>query len=87
MLNIGGAVLDTKTGYILGALFILTSGLIFTIERLIAYVHWVGQVNTGTWDTVPQTMPLFNNLFIVLFFIVGIGFMGISFEKARNTPK
>ncbi len=73
--------MDKKTSLILGSLFILTSGLIFTIERLTAYVYWSAQINTGTWDTIPQAMPLSDNLFTGLFFLVGIVFIIVSFKK------
>lgn len=73
--------MDKKLGLILGSLFILMSGLIYTIERLIAYVYWFAQINTGTWDTIPQTMPLLKNLFIGAFLIVGIIFIVMSFKK------
>lgn len=73
--------MDKKLGLVLGSLFILTSGLIYTMERLIAYIYWFAQINTGTWDTVPQTMPLFKNLFIVAFLIIGIIFIVMSFKK------
>ena len=73
--------MDKKTSLIIGALFILTSGLIFTIERLIAYVYWSAQINTGAWDTIPQTMPLSDNLFTGLFFIVGIVLIIVSLKK------
>lgn len=72
-----------KTTLILGSLFILTSGLIFTIERLTAYVYWSAQINTGEWDTTPQTMPLSDNLFTGLFFLVGIVLIIMSFKKER----
>ena len=75
--------MDKKTSLILGSLFILTSGLIFTIERLTAYVYWSAQIKTGTWDTIPQTMPLSDNLFTGLFFLVGIVFIIVSFKKER----
>ena len=83
LLNKGGSLFDKKTSLILGSLFILTSGLIFTIERLTAYVYWAAQINTGTWDTIPQTMPLSDNLFTVLFFLVGIVFIIVSFKKEK----
>lgn len=73
--------MEKKTSLILGSLFILTSGLIFTIERLTAIVYWSAQINTGTWDISPKTMPLFDNLFIVLFFTIGIVFIILSFKK------
>ena len=73
--------MDKKLGLILGSLFILTSGLIYTVERLNAYIYWFAQTNTGSWDTIPQTMPLFKNLFIGAFLIVGIIFIVMSFKK------
>ncbi len=51
------------------------------MERLIAYIYWFAQINTGTWETFPQTMPLFKNLFIVAFLIIGIIFIVMSFKK------
>ena len=83
LLNEGGNLLDKKTSLIFGSLFILTSGLIFTIERLSAYVYWSAQINTGMYDTIPQTMPLFDNPFIALFFLIGIIFIIVSFKKER----
>ena len=75
--------MDKKISLILGSLFILTSGLIFTIERLSAYVYWSAQINTGTYDTIPETIPLFDNLFIALFFLIEIVFIIMSFKKER----
>lgn len=73
--------MDKKLGLVLGSLFIITSGLIYTMERLIAYIYWLAQINTGSWDTIPQTMPLLKNLFIGAFLIVGIVFIVMSFKK------
>lgn len=73
--------MDKKISLILGSLFVLTSGLIFTIERLTAYVYWSAQINTGKWDTIPQTLPLSDNLFTVLFFLVGMLLIIVSFKK------
>lgn len=75
--------MDKKTTLILGSLFILTSGLIFTIERLTAYVYWSAQINTGTWTTIPQPMPLSDNLFTGLFFLIGIVLIFVSFKKGH----
>ena len=75
--------MDKKISLILGSLFILTSALIFTIERLSAYVYWSAQINTGTYDTIPETIPLFDNLFIALFFLIEIVFIIMSFKKER----
>lgn len=76
--------MDKKLGLILGSLFILMSGLIFTIERLTANVYWLAQINTGTWDNTPQTIPLINNLFTVVFLLIGIIFFVLSFQEKRK---
>ena len=75
--------MDKKISLILGSLFILTSGLIYTIERLSTYVYWSAQINTGKYATIPETIPLFDNPFIALFFLIGIIFIVMSFKKGR----
>ncbi|MFD2762489.1 hypothetical protein [Lentibacillus juripiscarius] len=45
--------MNKNTSLILGSLFILASGLIYTIERLSSYVYWLAQINTGSWQTNP----------------------------------
>lgn len=76
----------------LGAAFILAGGLIYTIERMTAHLYWVGQINTGTWDTMPKTY-LFENLFTSLFLLMGIILMLVAtrefwmkhlFNKSEN---
>ena len=76
--------MDKKISLLLGSLFILTSGLIFTIERLISYIYWSAQINTGTWNITPQPMPLTDNLFTGLFLLVGIVLVVMSFKKKGN---
>ena len=75
--------MNKKINLILGSLFILTSGLIYTIERLSRYVYWSAQINTGEYATNPETLPIFDNPFIVLFFLIGIIFIVMSFKKGR----
>lgn len=80
-LNHGGDLLDKKISLILGSVFILTSGLIYTIERLSRYVYWSAQINTGQYATNPKSIPILDNLFIALFFLIGIIIMIVSFKK------
>jgi hypothetical protein len=74
--------LDRKTNLILGSVFILTSGIIFTVERMNAYIYWsaqrLGAVNGGSYPTEARMPSLSDNLFVVLFFWIGIAF-GIAF--------
>jgi len=53
----------------------------FTIERLTAHVYWLAQINTGKYDTNPQSIPLFTNVFLGLFLIIGVIFIIISFQE------
>ncbi|MEI4770105.1 hypothetical protein WAX74_10700 [Psychrobacillus sp. FJAT-51614] len=75
--------MNRNISLILGSTFILTSGIIFTIERLTAYVYWFAQTNTGEYPTVPE-IPLFDNLFTGLFFVIGIALLVIAFKKEKS---
>lgn len=73
-----------KICLILGSLFILISGIIFSIERLSEYIYWLAQIITGTYDTTnPETIPLLDNFFIALFFLIGIAFIFVSLKKEK----
>jgi hypothetical protein len=71
--------MNKNTSLILGSLFILTSGLIYSIERLSSYVYWLAQTNTGSWQTNPD-VSFFDNIFTLLFIIIGIVFIVIAFK-------
>jgi len=76
--------LKKNLSLILGSLFILTSGLIFTIERLISHIYWLAKMNTGSYNIEPQSIPLFNNIFISVFLMIGIIFIIVHFEKRKQ---
>ncbi|MGE7954514.1 hypothetical protein [Lysinibacillus xylanilyticus] len=75
--------MNRNTSLILGSVFILTSGIIFTIERVVAYIYWFAQTNTGSYDTVPVTPSFYNsdNLFTIIFFVIGIVFLFFGIKK------
>ena len=76
--------MDKKIFLILGSLFILISGIIYTIERLSEYIYWSAQIITGVYDTTnPVTIPLLDNPFIALFLLIGIAFIVVSLKKER----
>ncbi|WP_143484620.1 hypothetical protein [Halalkalibacillus sediminis] len=54
--------MNKNTYLILGSIFILASGLIYSIERLSSYVYWLAQTNTGSWPTNPE-ISFFDNTF------------------------
>ena len=74
--------MDKKTSILLGSLFILTSGLLFTIERLGAYVHRIAQITSGSYPTVLEMPSLFTNLFVPLFLLIGVLLIGIAYRTA-----
>ncbi|WP_208528061.1 hypothetical protein, partial [Jeotgalibacillus sp. R-1-5s-1] len=63
------------------SLFIMFSGLIFTIERLRATVYWGALINTGAYPSNPNFLPFLENIFIIPFFLIGIGLMYFAFRK------
>lgn len=68
-----------KNHIVLGSLFLIASGLIFTLERLIGYVYWFAQIVTGEYPTEPK-IDLFSNFFVYIFFIIGVIFFVIYFK-------
>ena len=73
--------MNRNTTFIMGLIFILTSGLIFTIERLNSYVYWFAQkTNSGSYPTVPESL-YFSNIFVWLFLLIGIILLFTTFKK------
>ncbi|MBS4201777.1 hypothetical protein KHA93_19420 [Bacillus sp. FJAT-49732] len=73
--------MERKTSLILGALFILTSGLMYSVERVISIVHWSALTHTGSYPTTPPPPTLLDNLFIPLFLLIGVILIYVSFKK------
>jgi hypothetical protein len=66
--------MDKKLYYILGTVFIVTSGILYSLERFISYFAWIGQMNanTGSFPTYPDLPSLFTNVFVPTFIIIGV---------------
>lgn len=69
---------------VVGLLFVLVGGLMYTFERLGAHVHWVGEVITTEYPTVPPMPSIFDNLFIPFFLLIGISFIIANSIKRGN---
>lgn len=64
--------MDKKTSLIIGSVFILTSGLLYTIERLSAYIYWFALSLGSEYPSTPEMPSLLANLFVPLLFVIGI---------------
>ncbi len=66
--------MDKKLYYILGTVFIITSGILYSLERLISYFSWIGQMNAKTESSpIYPSLPSINtNIFVSVFIIIGI---------------
>ncbi|MBS4196725.1 hypothetical protein [Lederbergia citri] len=73
--------MDRKISLILGSIFILTSGLLYSIERIISIIHWTALTQTGEYPTTPPSPNLVDNLFVLFFLVVGIIFFIMAFKK------
>ncbi|MCR2822260.1 hypothetical protein [Lederbergia panacisoli] len=73
--------MDKRLNLILGSIFILTSGLLYSIERIISLIYWSVLTRTGEYPTIPPPPNLLDNLFVPLFFIVGAIFFFAAFKK------
>jgi len=62
--------------YILGTMFVITSGLIYTLQSAISVLVWNGEINARINGIVPIHPPgplePFTNVFVPIFLLVGI---------------
>ena len=63
---------------LIGSIFILVSGVMYTIERSVSWLVWVAQKTavaihgSGEWPTEPTLPSITDNLFVLLFLVIGI---------------
>jgi|BarGraIncu00431A_1022009.scaffolds.fasta_scaffold34386_1 hypothetical protein len=79
--------MDKKLYYILGTIFIISSGFIYVVERGFAYYTWVGQLTAHlqSYSSSPQSPNLITNIYIPLFLIIGIVFYVSAYKKRDNS--
>ncbi len=77
--------MDKKLNYILGTVFIITSGILYSLERLISYFSWIGQMNAETVSspTYPDLPSINTNIFVPIFIIIGIILFGLAWQKTK----
>ncbi|WP_300857519.1 hypothetical protein [uncultured Clostridium sp.] len=65
--------MNKKQYYILGIIFIISSGFLYSFERFITYYEWIGilNANIGIEYSSPHLPGIFNNIFIPIFIIIG----------------
>lgn len=80
--------MDKKVNCILGSVFIITAGIIYTFERFISYFAWIGEMNAnlGSFSTYPNTPGVFTNIFVPIFIFMGVFFFWLS-RKDKKTPQ
>ncbi|WP_425803765.1 hypothetical protein ACHOLT_18750 [Desulfitobacterium sp. Sab5] len=78
--------MEKKLCYILGTVFIITSGIIYSLERFIAYFVWIGQMNahTGSFPTYPNLPGLLTNIFIPIYAVIGIILLVIGYKESNS---
>jgi hypothetical protein len=81
-------LMDRKIHYVVGTAFAISSGLLYTgllytIERFIAYYSWIGQMNahTGNFPTYPEMPGFFSNIFVPIFFLIGVILIATGYRK------
>ncbi len=78
--------MDKKLCYVLGTVFIITSGILYSFERFIAYFVWISKMNAHTvsFPPYPSLPGLLTNIFVPIFIIVGITFFVLSYNKSNK---
>jgi hypothetical protein len=81
----GELLMDKKLYYVLGTIFIIVSGFLYTIERGIAYYSWIGQrisaSQVGSFSSNPELPGLLSNIYIPVFVIIGVIFYALGYKK------
>lgn len=69
--------------YILSTIFIITSGILYSFERFIAYFSWIGEMNshTGRFQANPSMPGILTNIFIPIFIMIGIYLFVLGYRK------
>lgn len=77
--------MDKKLYFVLGTIFIISSGFLYTIERGIAYYSWIGQMasaaHTGSFPSNPELPVPLTNIYIPAFIIIGVIFYVLGSRK------
>jgi len=72
----GTKIVSKNMRYILGTVFVITSGLIYTLQRAVSALVWNGEINAKFDGGIPQPPgplePFTNNIFVPIFLLVGI---------------
>lgn len=75
--------MDSKSCFILSGIFIIVSGFIYTIERLIRYIHWYLFVGEKMFQIAIPGRYIFVylfNIFSIILFVIGM----IKVKKLKN---
>jgi hypothetical protein len=74
-----------------GIVLIVTAGLIFTVERAMAYFDWISYRSTvmqtnGSYEARPDFPGLTENLFVVAFLASGLAILALNMvSQLRET--
>lgn len=68
----------------LGVIFIVSSGIIYGLEKISTYIYWQGQIATGKFPTTPNLNFFTQNFFYLLFLIIGIILLVFAFSSQNK---
>lgn len=75
----------------LGSLFILASAFIYEFDKALSYFKWAAYIisinGNGGYNAQPDKITIFDNYFIILFFLIGILFYINAFISFKNINK
>lgn len=82
-----------KKEIIVGTVFILASGFIYTFERFLAILVWASEIipvkftGTGQYSTLVKMPSLLENIFVIIFFVIGFIFLILGFMRKTKLEK
>lgn len=76
---------------LLGSIFLFFSGIMYEIDKALNYYKWATYIiaikGNGGYNSEPNNISIFDNYFILLFFIIGVLFyinVGMSYYKRKK---
>lgn len=80
----GGVDLSKARLFVLSSCFLIASGFIYTLERFIAYVTWVGQLDApkaSSYPNAPSLPGIFTNWFVAIFTLISVVLFFIGLRR------
>ena len=82
-----------KKEMIIGTVFILASGFIYSFERFLAFLVWASEIipvkftGSGQYSTYVKMPSILENIFVIIFLVIGLILLIVGFIRQTIMDK